>query len=165
MNEDPLPPIARSPFGEIFDAMGRSANGGIVLPRCGDCGAWIYPVQNFCRRCLGENLHEERIAEALGTLVSWTRLQTSLEPWFRDRMPWDIGLVRLDAGPNVIAHLGEGLERRIGERARVVTVKDAADRCVFVALDPSRDVPGGRTLMLEDFVVAASPMTRDEAAD
>lgn len=165
MSENPLPPIARSPFGEIIDAMGHSAHDGIILPRCGDCGAWSYPVQNFCRRCLGEDLHEERIAESFGTLVSWTRLQTSLEPWFRERVPWDIGLVRLDAGPNLIVHLGDRLERRIGKRARVVTAKDAADRFVFVALDPSRDVPGGRALMLEDFVAAAAPMTRGEAAD
>ncbi len=152
-----LPPAGRSPFGERFDAiMDKTTPDGLTLPRCRSCGAWVYPVQGFCRRCLGEELGEEALSEPLGTLVSWTRIRASLEPWFRARLPWDVGLVRLDAGPNAIAHLGDGLARRSGVRARLVAVRDMAGRRVLVALDPSREVIRDPAPRLETLVAAAT---------
>ncbi len=164
-SEASLPPVARSPFGEIFDACAEAAHGGLVLPRCGGCGAWIHPARNFCPACLGEDLRAEELREAVGALVSWTRLHASLEPWFRDRLPWDVGLVRLDAGPNLVVHLGDGLERRIGARARVLAVRDAAGRRVLVAVSRDRDVPGrgGRSARLEEFVARAAGAAKNPA--
>ena len=40
-----------------------------------------------------------------GELLSETVLHHSNDPFYRERLPWRLGLVKLDAGPSVIVHL------------------------------------------------------------
>ena len=44
-------------------------------------------------------------------------MRTSTDPYFRERTPWRVGTVKLDAGPIVVAHLhGDAVE---GGRVRL----------------------------------------------
>lgn len=45
-----------------------------------------------------------------GELVSQTTLHHSHHPFFQRRLPWRIGLIRLDGGVNVLAHLSSHLQ-------------------------------------------------------
>ncbi len=97
-----LPPIRRS---DLWSRLTPSAGQGqLVLPRCRDCEAVQYPLREICGNCLGDNL-EWGPVPAGGKLISWTRLHASVEPFFREHLPWPVGSVKLDCGPVVIAHL------------------------------------------------------------
>lgn len=97
-----LPPKRRS---ELWSRLIPSAgHGQLVLPRCRDCETVQYPLREICGNCLGDNL-EWGPVPAGGKLVSWTRLHASVEPFFREHLPWPVGSVKLDCGPVVIAHL------------------------------------------------------------
>jgi NAD(P)-dependent dehydrogenase (short-subunit alcohol dehydrogenase family) len=73
-----------------------------------------------------------------GELLSHTTLFHSNEPYFRQRLPWSIGLVRLDCGPSVIAHL-HAAEMTTGMRVRVALRLDRSGHAVLVAF-PSEEV-------------------------
>src|SRR5262249_17332594 len=71
-----------------------------------------------------------------GTLVAERRVRGPREPYFRERMPWRVGTVKLDAGPVVVAHLhGDAVE---GGRVRLELKLDKSDSAVVMAL-PEKD--------------------------
>ncbi len=76
------------------------------MQRCVDCGSLQYPARDLCRVCLSDKLirvdHDGR-----GTLIAATYVRHSLEPWFKARGPWPIGMVNLDTGVNILAFLHE----------------------------------------------------------
>src|SRR5882757_3161136 len=84
--------------------MEAAARGEFALQVCGDCGAVQYPARDACGSCLSVNL-EWRKQDGAGELIAQTLLHHSHEAFFREHLPWRIGMVRLDVGPTVIAHL------------------------------------------------------------
>lgn len=118
MTEPLLPPKRRNPLartsrpllpaGEMSrTAQGltrAAAEGRFALQRCAECGCFCYPARDACPHCLSDRL-VFKDAPAEGELLSRTTLHLSAEPYFRERMPWRIGLVRLACGPRAVAHL------------------------------------------------------------
>jgi ribosomal protein L40E len=96
-----LPPGARSRIALGLTA--AAARGAFELQVCIDCGAVQYPPREACRACLSDRL-SWRAQDGRGELLSETLLHHSQELYFRERTPWRVGLVRLDAGPSVVAH-------------------------------------------------------------
>jgi len=96
------PPAARSRMAHGLTA--GAAQGAFELQVCRDCGATQYPPREACHACLSDRL-AWRAQDGRGELVSETTLHLSYELFFRERVPWRLGMVRLDAGPIVIAHL------------------------------------------------------------
>src|SRR5262249_56202707 len=67
-----------------------------------------------------------------GTLIAETTVRTATEPYFRERTPWRVGTVKLDAGPVVVAHLhGDAVE---GARVRLELKLDKSGAAVVLAL-------------------------------
>jgi NAD(P)-dependent dehydrogenase (short-subunit alcohol dehydrogenase family)/uncharacterized OB-fold protein len=97
-----LPPAARSRAALGLTA--AAALGCFNLQVCANCGAVQYPPREACHVCLSLHL-SWRTADGLGELIADTTIRHSHEPFFRKRLPWRIGMVQLDAGPTVIAHL------------------------------------------------------------
>jgi NAD(P)-dependent dehydrogenase (short-subunit alcohol dehydrogenase family) len=65
-------------------------------------------------------------------------VRVATDPYFRERMPWRIGTVKLDAGPALLAHLhGDAAE---GGRVRLELKLDKSGAAVAIAL-PERDMP------------------------
>ncbi|WP_280151470.1 SDR family NAD(P)-dependent oxidoreductase [Piscinibacter sp. XHJ-5] len=116
-----LPPWAR---GRVALGMtAAAAEGRFELQVCKDCSAVQYPPREACHRCLSARL-QWRAQSGEGTLLGTTTLHHSNDPFFRERLPWRLGLVQLDAGPSVIVHLhGE-----VGEAPTPVTVGARLDR-------------------------------------
>ena len=56
-----------------------------------------YPPREACHRCLSPSLNW-RAQGGDGELLSQTTLHHSNDLFFRERLPWRLGLVRLDAG-------------------------------------------------------------------
>lgn len=96
------PPGARSRIALRLTA--AAERGRFELQVCRECGAVQYPPREACQRCLSIRL-DWRAQDGAGELISATTLHHSHDVYFRDRVPWRLGLVRLDCGVSVVAHL------------------------------------------------------------
>ena len=100
-----LPPGARSRAALGLTA--AAALGRFELQVCGACGAVQYPPREACHRCLSGSL-DWREQSGAGELIAETTVHHSNDLFFRERVPWRLGLVRLDAGPTAVVHLHGG---------------------------------------------------------
>ena len=137
-----LPPWARSRV-----AMGltvAAAEGRFELQVCEDCKAVQYPPREACGACVSPRL-KWRAQSGAGQLLAATTLHHSNDLFFRERLPWRLGLVQLDAGPTLMVHLhgdvqvpsSHGDVRGAGERVRVGARLDRAGRAVVIAFPES----------------------------
>lgn len=131
-----LPPSLRSRAALGLTA--AAALGRLELQVCDACGAVQYPSREMCGECLGDRL-QWRAQNGLGELLSVTAVHVSQQVYFQQRTPWRVGMVRLDCGPTVIAHL-HGACARAPSRVRVTARLDKAGQGVLVAL-PMNEVP------------------------
>jgi NAD(P)-dependent dehydrogenase (short-subunit alcohol dehydrogenase family)/uncharacterized OB-fold protein len=97
-----LPPWARGRTALGMTA--AAAEGRFELQVCQRCQAVQYPPRDACHRCLSPQL-KWTAQSGEGELLSETVLHHSNDPFYRERLPWRLGLVRLDAGPTLIVHL------------------------------------------------------------
>ena len=130
------PPPARSKAALGLD--GPAAQGRFELQVCEECSTVQYPPREACVRCLSVQL-AWKAQDGRGELIAETRLHHSLDPFFRDKLPWRVGLVRLDAGPVVIAHV-HGALPHASVRVVLRPTLDAAGHAALFAF-PERDAP------------------------
>ena len=100
-----LPPWSRSRVALGLTA--AAAVGRFELQQCADCGTVQYPPREACHACLSARL-PWKTQNGAGRLLSETILHHSNDLFFRERLPWRLGLVQLDAGPTVMVHLLDG---------------------------------------------------------
>jgi NAD(P)-dependent dehydrogenase (short-subunit alcohol dehydrogenase family)/uncharacterized OB-fold protein len=129
------PQAARSRTAQGLTA--AAAEGRFALQTCADCGTIVYPPRDACPGCLSPRL-PYRDVEPRGTLVAETTVRVSSDPYFRERTPWRIGTVLLDAGPVLVAHLHG--DTREGARVRLELKLDKSGAPVVLAL-PDKDTP------------------------
>jgi NAD(P)-dependent dehydrogenase (short-subunit alcohol dehydrogenase family)/uncharacterized OB-fold protein len=129
-----VPPLVRSRVGLGLTA--AAALGRFELQVCRDCGAVQYPPREACVACLSARLRWQ-LQDGAGELISETVLRHGQEVYFRERAPWRLGLVRLDAGPSVVAYVHEGCAAAPA-RVQVTAALDKAGQAVLVAL-PEKD--------------------------
>jgi NAD(P)-dependent dehydrogenase (short-subunit alcohol dehydrogenase family) len=90
-----------------------------------------------------------------GELLARTILFHSNEPYFRQRLPMSIGLIRLDCGPSVVAHLQGGSLMNPGRPVRLALRLDRAGGAVLVAfpreevIDVVEDVKSKKVLVTD----------------
>jgi uncharacterized protein len=76
----------------------------LVLPVCNSCGAaHLYPRPR-CPRCGGTHFHG-REASGRGEVTSFSTVHRAPSPDFAGSVPYTIGLVRLEEGPQMMAWL------------------------------------------------------------
>jgi NAD(P)-dependent dehydrogenase (short-subunit alcohol dehydrogenase family)/uncharacterized OB-fold protein len=131
-----LPPFKRSRVALRLTA--AAALGRFELQRCRRCSAVQYPPREACHRCLSDDL-EWRLQAGTGQLIAQTRLFHSHELYFRQRLPWRVGLVRLDAGPTVVAHLHSSLTA-VPAAVQVTARLDRAGQAALIACAPGEDI-------------------------
>jgi NAD(P)-dependent dehydrogenase (short-subunit alcohol dehydrogenase family)/uncharacterized OB-fold protein len=122
-----LPPATRSRAALGLTA--AAARGRFALQVCRDCGAVQYPPREVCRSCLSHQLIW-RPQDGRGELLTETTLRTAQELYFRERLPWRLGLVRLDARVNLVAYV----HASVGAAPGRVCIEPALDRAGQAAL-------------------------------
>jgi NAD(P)-dependent dehydrogenase (short-subunit alcohol dehydrogenase family)/uncharacterized OB-fold protein len=123
-----LPPWARGRVALGITA--AAAEGRFELQTCEDCGTVQYPPREACHKCLSPRLPwREQSGE--GELLSSTTLHHSNDLFFRERLPWRLGLVHLDAGPTLMVHL-HGEVGDAPARVRVGARLDRAGQAVLI---------------------------------
>lgn len=124
-----LPPWQR---GRVALGMtAAAAEGRFALQTCADCGAVQYPPREACLKCLSPRL-PWRTQTGDGVLLGATTLHHSNDLYFRERLPWRLGLVQLDVGPTVMVHL-HGEVGAAPERVRVGARLDRGGQAVLIA--------------------------------
>lgn len=130
-----LPPSARSRAAHWLTW--AAAEGRFALPGCVSCGVVHYPARDLCPACLGLDIALHDVSP-WGRLIATTVVRTSNNSYFRERTPWRIGTVLLEAGPSVVTHVhGACVE---GSRVRLELKLDKAGQAVLAAL-PETDTP------------------------
>ena len=114
-----------------------AAEGRFRLQVCEDCGAVQYPPRDLCGGCLSGALTWREVARG-GVVSAATVTRIASEPYFRDRQPWRTGLVDLDAGVRIVAHLHGDCSA--GDRVTLDLKLDAAGRGAIFAT-PERPTP------------------------
>lgn len=165
-----LPPAARS--RAALGLAAAAAEGRFALQHCADCGAVQYPPRDACHTCLSVGLGWQD-TETDAEVLAETIIRASPDPYFRQRLPWRMGSVRLDAGPVAVCHLHGAVAR--GDRVRMALKLDRAGQGVMVALplkrsddmqdDPvlramSSDPKHRRILITEARAPVAGPLAR-----
>jgi NAD(P)-dependent dehydrogenase (short-subunit alcohol dehydrogenase family)/uncharacterized OB-fold protein len=131
-----LPPAARSRAALGLTA--AAAEGRFMLQVCRSCATVQYPPREACHQCLSDRL-DWRDQAGGAVLLAATSLSHSNDLFFRERLPWHLGLVRLDSGPSVVAHL-HGDCGAAGSRVRIDARLDRSGQAVLIAL-PEKDTP------------------------
>jgi NAD(P)-dependent dehydrogenase (short-subunit alcohol dehydrogenase family)/uncharacterized OB-fold protein len=129
-----LPPGRRSRVALAMTA--AAAEGRFALQVCVDCCQVQYPPREACQHCLGTRLRW-REQDGRGELIAATELAHSNDLYFRQRLPWRLGLIGLDAGPQIVAHLHSAVGR-VPARVRVTMKLDKAGQGVLVGI-PEKD--------------------------
>ena len=142
-----LPPAARSRVALGLTA--AAALGRFELQQCRDCATVQYPPREACQRCLSIRL-DWKLQPQGGELLSDTLLHHSNDLFFRERLPWRLGLVRLNCGPTVVAHL-HGLVGDPPSKVQVSAKLDRAGQAVMVALPDQENVDMAEDRQLREF--------------
>ncbi len=80
----------------------------IKLQACNQCQTIHYPERDICPSCLSEALVWKAVSGE-GTLTSITKLHISTKSDWQERLPLNIGLIKLGIGPKILAFLAPGL--------------------------------------------------------
>ena len=144
-----LPPGERS--RAALGLSSAAAEGRFALQTCTECGHVQYPPRDACSKCLSIEL-KWRDVSPMGRLIAETTIRTSPTPYFRERMPWRVGTVQLDAGPSIICHLHRDCTAQ--GQVRVINRLDRSGQAVLIAL-PDIDAPN-----MED-----APLMRELSSD
>jgi len=148
-----LPTLPPGQRGRVALGMtAAAAEGRFELQQCDDCGAIQYPPREACHRCLSVQL-KWREQSGAGELLSQTTLAHSNDLFFRERLPWRLGLVRLDAGATLMLHL-HGDVPDAPARVKVGARLDRAGQAVLIAF-PETETPH----------MADDPMLREMGCD
>jgi NAD(P)-dependent dehydrogenase (short-subunit alcohol dehydrogenase family)/uncharacterized OB-fold protein len=142
-----LPPSARSRAALGLTA--AAAEGRFALQSCKDCGTVQYPPREACQSCLSLKLIWKSDGGG-GEMVSDTTLHHSNDLFFRERLPWRLGLVKLDSGPTVVAHLHSEIPAapvRVNVSARL----DRAGQAVIVAFPDGKEIDMANDTRLREF--------------
>lgn len=121
---------AFAPGADTLGLAAACARGEFQLQHCEACGHAQYPPRAACQRCLATSLRW-RPARAAGRLLSASWLHHSQDPHYRARLPWRIGLVALDDGPVMLAHVQADIEA--GAAVRLHPGLDRAGHPALVA--------------------------------
>ena len=108
-----------------------AAIGRFALQCCAQCGRYAYPPRDACPHCLSADLPYID-APTGGLLLSQTCIQVTSDPYYREHMPWRVGLVQLDCGPSVVTHL-HGDCAGAGSQVRLSLQLDKSGQAVFFA--------------------------------
>lgn len=130
-----LPPVPRS--RATLQMSAAAARGALSLQHCADCGTVAYPPRDACPNCLSVRL-DWRETPGAGEVLAETNVHTTPDSYFRERMPWRVGTVRLAAGPMIMAHLHGDVV--VPGPVQVRAYLDKSGNAVLMAL-PEKETP------------------------
>lgn len=99
----PLPIAEPSPTPDDAPFWTALSERRLVLPRCRQCGTYIWYPRTFCSACHTAGVDWVE-ASGRGSIYSYTVSRRGLGPW-SDRAPYVIAYVELEEGPRVMTNI------------------------------------------------------------
>lgn len=75
----------------------------LAVQRCAACGDRHFPPSPVCPACLSEQQDWE-VVSGRASLLSWCRFHRAYWPGWRDELPYDVCIVRLEEGPLLVSN-------------------------------------------------------------
>jgi hypothetical protein len=75
----------------------------LAVQACRSCGDRHFPPSPVCPHCLSEEQTWE-VVSGLGTLLTWGRFHRAYWPGYKEDLPYDVCVVRLNEGPLVVSN-------------------------------------------------------------
>lgn len=111
------------------------------LPRCRDCGHLLFPIGPCCSNCLGDAFDWPTL-DGRGQVWSYIVYHHAFSPAFADRLPYNVAVVRLDEGPQLITNVVGVPPEALYNGMRVRAVFDHADPArSLLRFEPDPDAP------------------------
>jgi len=76
--------------------------GKLCVQHCNDCGSWTHPPRYYCPECASENFSFPPVS-GKATAHSFTVSHFTVEPAWKDLVPYTTIVAELAEGPRVIA--------------------------------------------------------------
>ena len=112
------------------------AQGGLCLQTCSSCGQRSHPPRTYCPQCFSAEQTFEPVS-GRGTVYSFTVSHYSVEPFWKERLPYTTVVVELAEGPRVVA-AGRGWEGPLELGAPVsVVVEPLSEDFAFLWAEPA----------------------------
>lgn len=110
-------------------------HGGLVVQICADCGQTSHPPRTYCPRCFSPE-HRFKPVSGRGSAYSFTVSHYSVEPYWKERLPFTTVVVELEEGPRVVA-AGRGWASGVSLGAPVqVVVEPLSEDFTFLWAEP-----------------------------
>jgi NAD(P)-dependent dehydrogenase (short-subunit alcohol dehydrogenase family)/uncharacterized OB-fold protein len=123
-----------------------AARGAFELQVCQACRKVQYPPREACHDCLSLDLRW-RVQSGEGLLLSDTVLHHSNDLFYRERLPWRLGLVQLgqegEGGPALVCHVHSAVLSPQGAQSipvRVIARLDKSGQAVMIAVPLNESV-------------------------
>ena len=87
-------PLATGSTKPFWDGLGRDQ---VVIPRCDECGTWVWYPRRRCTACLSERLTWTPVS-GRGTVHTFTVARQPTHPAFADDLPQLLAVVELAEG-------------------------------------------------------------------
>lgn len=129
------PPGARS--RTALGLAAAAAQGRFMLQVCSECAKTIYPPRDACPGCFAPMPPFCDVRDG-GALIAVTTVRTSTDAYYRERMPWRVGTVKLDCGPSIVAHVHGDVDE--GDRVTMALKLDRSGQAAAFAL-PAKETP------------------------
>ena len=96
--QKPLPEITdeNRPFWEA------ARRNELIMQKCLDCGRYRYPPAPICPHCLSMEAEWAKVS-GRGRVYTWTIFHQVYHPAFKDEVPYNVAVVKLDEGPQLIS--------------------------------------------------------------
>lgn len=129
---------AARPLPDTEDALSKpfwdaAKNKRLVMHRCLACGAYRYPPELGCYEC-GSQDSEWSSVSGEATLDSWTVLYPPVLPFFKDKTPFPVAIVKLKEGPRMTTNLVDIpiAEYKMGMPLKVCFEDQPGEDCTLV---------------------------------
>lgn len=113
----PRPDVWAKPFWSFAD------RGQLALQRCSSCRSYRYPPGPVCPKCRSGSFGWEPVS-GHGRVISWVVFHQNYYPGTLFEVPYNVAMVALDEGVNLIGNLTEAGDEsvRIGLEVEAVFV-------------------------------------------
>jgi len=109
----------------------------LLFPRCADCGHAFLPPGPVCPKCQSSSLDWQQ-ASGKATVESWVVFHQNYFKGFKDDVPYNVCMVRLDEGPMLMINV-TGIDNASISRGMEVEVhfRDATDTITIPLFRPA----------------------------
>lgn len=130
---EPVPPLlpdVDAPLTAPFWAAARERR--FVLQCCNRCDELRWPPRPTCPSCLAPASETRwKEVDGAGSVWSFAVYHRAFHPSFKERLPYNVAYVKLDAGPMFITNISGTNEIAIGQRVKP-SFEDVSERVTLV---------------------------------